>query len=112
VRARYQPAAGWTVVLRRQPEGGYMERIRGRYTSAVGIAAYGEHIRLQHGQWPIPRGTETRRLTAVGSDLGLKPRASATGLRQHRAVGRGRNQALPAKLASKLCGQVAASSRP
>ena len=49
-----------------------------------------------------PIRTETRRLTAAGSDLGLKPRASATGLRQHRAVGRGRNQALPAKLASKL----------
>jgi hypothetical protein len=49
VRARYQPAVGWTVVLRRQParlvegqpEGGYTERIRGRYTFAVGIAAYG-----------------------------------------------------------------------
>ena len=31
-----------------------LQRIRGPYTFAAGIAAYGKHIRLQHRQQSIP----------------------------------------------------------
>ena len=36
-------------------------RIRGPYVFSAGIAAYGQHIRLQHGQQPVPAATGTRR---------------------------------------------------
>ncbi len=90
----YQPALGWTVVLRRQPvrlvegqpEGGYtddyeivcckcgddpdldyhevppsLQRIRGPHRFSAGIQAYGQHVRLQHEQPPIPAASGTRR---------------------------------------------------
>ena len=34
-----------------------LQRIRGPYMFADGIVAYGEHIRRQHGQQPVPRGS-------------------------------------------------------
>ena len=49
-----------------------------------------------------PTRTETRPLTAAGSDLGLKSRAPAAGLRPHSVAGWSPNRALSAKLASKL----------
>jgi len=36
-------------------------RIRGPYTFADGIAAYGEHTRLQHRQQPVSEAAQTRR---------------------------------------------------
>ena len=38
-----------------------LKRIRGPYTFADGIAAYGEHTRLQHRQQPVPEAAQTRR---------------------------------------------------
>jgi hypothetical protein len=38
-----------------------LQRIRGPYKFSVGIAAYGQHVRLQHGQQPIPAAGVTRR---------------------------------------------------
>ena len=85
MRTRDQPAAGWTVVLRRQPgivrdrpEGGYtgvfgliccdcgdhpgldyrdvsrkLQRIRGPYPLATGIAAYEKYLKLSHERIPM-----------------------------------------------------------
>ena len=38
-----------------------LQRVRGPYAFADGIAAYGEHIRLQHRQQPVPEAAQTRR---------------------------------------------------
>ena len=87
----YEPALGWTLVLRRQPlrivdcrpEGGYndafeivccdcgdqpdldyrevspeLQRIRGPYPIAAGVAAYGKHVRLHP---PAAAGTRAER---------------------------------------------------
>ena len=32
----------------------YLQRIRGPYRFSAGIEAYGQHVRLRHGQPPIP----------------------------------------------------------
>jgi hypothetical protein len=37
-----------------------LQRIRGPYGFPAGIAAYGQHVRLQHGQQPIPVANGTR----------------------------------------------------
>jgi hypothetical protein len=36
-------------------------RIRGPYIFAIGVAAYGEHVRLQHGQPPAHEAGHARR---------------------------------------------------
>ncbi len=97
----YEPALGWTVVLRRQPvhlvdgqpEGGYtddyelvccecgddpdldyrevspgLQRTRGPYRFSAGIEAYGQHVRLQHGQPSTPAANGTRRRTGHADD--------------------------------------------
>ena len=81
---RRQPAR----IVAGQPEGGYAEayeliccdcgddpgldyrdvspdfqQIRGPYVFSAGIAAYGQHIRLQHGQQPVSMVGEARRRT-------------------------------------------------
>jgi len=38
-----------------------LQRIRGPYMFADGIAAYGEHIRRQHRQQPVPEAAQARR---------------------------------------------------
>ena len=38
-----------------------LQRIRGPYRFSAGIAAYGQHDRLQHRQPPIPAASGTRR---------------------------------------------------
>jgi hypothetical protein len=38
-----------------------LQRIRGPYRFSAGIAAYGEHVRRQHGQQPAPAVTQRRR---------------------------------------------------
>jgi len=40
-----------------------LQRIRGPYRFSAGIAAYGQHDRLQHGQPPIPAASGTRERT-------------------------------------------------
>lgn len=37
-----------------------LQRIRGPYRLPAGVAAYREHVRLQHGQRPIPAANATR----------------------------------------------------
>jgi hypothetical protein len=37
-----------------------LQRVRGPYTLAAGIAAYGMHVGLQHSQQPIPAADQTR----------------------------------------------------
>jgi hypothetical protein len=38
-----------------------VQRIRGPYAFSAGIAAYGQHVRLQHRQQAIPPADQTRR---------------------------------------------------
>ena len=40
-----------------------LQRVRGPYTFAAGIAAYGMHVGLQHGQQPVSAANQTRRRT-------------------------------------------------
>jgi len=40
-----------------------LRRIRGPFRFSAGIAAYGQHVRLQHGQPPIPAANGTRKRT-------------------------------------------------
>jgi hypothetical protein len=40
-----------------------LRRVRGPYTFSAGMAAYGQHIRLRHGQQPVPAANQTRRRT-------------------------------------------------
>lgn len=37
-----------------------LQRIRGPYPFSAGIAAYGRHVRLQHGQPPLSEASATR----------------------------------------------------
>jgi hypothetical protein len=41
----------------------WLQRIRGPYGFSAGIAAYGRHVRLRHGQQPIPAAGGARRRT-------------------------------------------------
>ena len=45
-----------------------LQRIRGPYRFSAGIAAYGQHDRLQHGQPPIPAASGTRERTGFADD--------------------------------------------
>ena len=45
-----------------------LQRIRGPYRFSAGIEAYGQHVRLQHGQPPIPAASGTRRRTGSADD--------------------------------------------